>query len=148
MAFLSSLDISGSALTASRLRMDTISENLAHQATTRTSAEGEAVPYRRRMVVYQPIQDTSFKDMFQKGIDQTTARGVKVTQIVEDQTPFKPVFNPEHPDANAEGYVMMPNVDPVKESIDMMAATRAYDANITAFNAVKAMAAKALELGR
>ncbi len=145
MAFLNSLNISGSGLTATRLRMDIISENIANQSTTRTE---NGTPYRRKMVVYQPIQDNSFRAMFNQGLTQTTARGVKVTEIVEDTTDFKPVYNPEHPDANEEGYVLMPNVDPVKETIDMMAATRAYDANITAFNAVKEMATRALEIGR
>lgn len=148
MAFLSSLNISGSALTATRLQMDVISENLTHVSTTRT--ETENTPYRRKMVVYRPIGENSFRAMFSRGLNNGTVvpRGVQVTEIVEDETPFKPVYNPEHPDANDEGYVMMPNVDPVKETIDMMAATRAYDANINAFNAVKEMATRALDIGR
>jgi flagellar basal-body rod protein FlgC len=147
MAFLSSLNISGSGLTATRLRMDIISENIANQETTRTANGG---PYRRKMVVYEPIENTSFRSMMQRRMNKSSAsaRGVKVTQIVEDPTEFTPVYNPEHPDADENGYVMMPNVDPVKETIDLMAATRAYEANLTAFNAVKSMAAKALELGR
>lgn len=147
MAFLSSLDISGSALTATRLRMDVISENIAHQSTTRT--DGKGTPYRRKMVVYKPIEDNSFRAIFQRGLTSVDeANGVKVTEIVEDPTDFKPVYNPQHPDANEQGYVLMPNVDPLKETIDMMAATRAYDANITSFNAVKGMISKVLEMGR
>lgn len=145
MAFLSSLDISGSGLTASRLRMDVISENMTNQNTTRTEKGG---PYRRKMVVYEPRTDNSFESVFQNALNQGTPKGVRVTKIIEDQSDFKPVYNPEHPDANEQGYVMMPNVDPIKETIDMMAATRAYDANITVFNAVKAMAAKGLEIGK
>ncbi len=145
MAFLSSLNISGSALTAGRLRMDIISENIANQKTTRTEDGG---PYRRKMVVYQPIQDNSFRAVFERGMNGTPSRGVQVAKIVEDDREFKPVYDPEHPDADERGYVMMPNVDPIKETIDMMAAARAYDANLTAFNVVKGMAAKALELGR
>ncbi|MEG2428968.1 MAG: flagellar basal body rod protein FlgC [Oscillospiraceae bacterium] len=145
MAFLSSLDIAGSALTATRLRMDVISENIANQNTTRTEKGG---PYRRKMVVYEPRTDKGFDAVFQNALNQGDPKGVRVTKIIEDETPFKPVYRPEHPDANEQGYVMLPNVDPIKETIDMMAATRAYDANITAFNAVKTMAAKGLEIGK
>ena len=101
------------------------------------------------MVVYTPKTDNSFTAMFQNKYNSSpTPRGVQVSQIVEDDSEFTPVYNPEHPDANVDGYVLMPNVDPVKETLDMMAATRAYDANLTAFNAAKGMAMKALELGR
>lgn len=150
MAFLTSLNISGSGLTASRLRMDVISENLAHMSTTRTVDGAEvATPYRRKMVVYTPKTDNSFSAVFQNRYNAaTTPRGVQVSQIVEDDSEFTPVYNPEHPDANNDGYVLMPNVDPVQETLDMMAATRAYDANLTAFNAIKGMAVKSLELGR
>ena len=77
-----------------------------------------------------------------------SAGGVRVAEIVEDDRDFKPVYDPLHPDADVDGYVMMPNVDLVKETIDSMSASRGYDANLTAFNAVKAMATKALEIGR
>ena len=148
MGFLSSMDISGSALTASRLRMDVIAENIANAQTTRTEAGG---PYRRKMVVYQAKEaDTNFQRILgeRMGASNDAGRGVKVTEIVEDQSELNPVYDPSNPDANAEGYVMMPNVDPVKETMDMMAVTRAYEANLTAFNAVKSMALKALEMGR
>lgn len=148
MAFLNSLDISGSGLTASRLRMDVISENIANAETTRTAQGG---PYRRKMVVYQ-CNDTAptFRSMLK---DQTSGGGtvpggVKATAIVEDQTPFSEVYDPTDPDANAQGYVEKPNVDLIKETTDMMAVTRAYSANLTALDAVKEMAAKALELGK
>jgi len=147
MAFLNSLDISGSALTASRLRMDVISENIANASTTKTADGG---PYRRKMVVYEPEDQTSFRNILQTKMDSSgdTQKGVKVTKIVEDPSEFTPVYDPTNVDANAQGYVMMPNVDPIKETLDMMSVTRAYDANLTAFNAVKGMAAKALEMGR
>ncbi len=146
MAFLGSLDISGSGLTASRLRMDILSQNIANAATTRTEDGG---PYRRKMVVYEPAEQSSFKHMLQNKINETsTPKGVKVTKIVDDTSDFTPVYDPTHPDANEDGYVMMPNVNPIKETIDMMSATRAYDANITVFNAVKGMAVKALDMGR
>lgn len=149
MAFLSSLDISGSALTAERLRMDVISENMANASTTRTEAGG---PYRRKMVVFQSSEtpQNTFRDMMEKRMNGAgqVGGGVKVTQIVEDPSELTPVYDPTNPDANAQGYVMMPNVDPIKETLDMMSATRSYDANLTAFNALKQMAAKALEMGR
>lgn len=149
MAFLGSLDISGSALTAERLRMDVISENIANASTTRTENGG---PYRRKVVVMEPAaQQTSFRRMFEDKLNNSGDNGlggVKVTKIAEDPSDFTPVYDPSNPDANAQGYVMMPNVDPIKETLDMMSSTRAYDANLTAFNAVKGMAAKALEMGR
>ncbi|HEX3037477.1 MAG TPA: flagellar basal body rod protein FlgC [Oscillospiraceae bacterium] len=149
MAFLNSLSINGSALTASRLRMDVISENIANATTTRTENGG---PYRRKMVVYEPASngDNSFASMFHKSMDASTndLKGVKVASIVEDQTPFTSKYDPTNPDADAQGYVKMPNVDPVTETLDMMSVTRAYDANLTALNAVKEMASKALEIGR
>lgn len=147
MAFLSSLNISGSGLTASKLRMDVISENIANASTTKTQDGG---PYRRKMVVYEPADQTSFRHMFETKMNssQDSQKGVVVTGIVEDQSEFTPVYDPTNVDANTDGYVMMPNVDPIKETLDMMSVTRAYDANLTAFNAVKGMATKALEMGR
>lgn len=148
MAFLSSLDIAGSGLTATRLRMDVIAENMDNVKTTRTADGG---PYRRKQVVYQAMGESDFNTIFKSKLaekSQETQRGVRVVEIVEDRSDFTPVYDPEHPDANAEGYVMMPNVDPVKETLDMMVATRAYDLNLTALNGIKLMAAKALEIGR
>ena len=148
MAFLNSLDISGSALTAERLRMDIISENISNAQTTRTESGG---PYKRKMVVFQPADEGgSFKDALDSRIsgESAAAKGVKVTGIVEDDTPSTPVYDPENPDADESGYVQMPNVNIVKETIDMMSATRAYRANLTVLNAVKNMASKALEVGK
>lgn len=150
MAFLSSLDISGSGLTASRLRMDIISENIANADTTKTENGG---PYRRKEVVYESA-DTSSSSSFQNILShqlqdsESTPKGVKVAAIIEDTSDFSTVYDPTNPDADQNGYVAMPNVDPVKETLDMMSATRAYEANLTAFNAVKEMATKALEMGR
>lgn len=149
MAFLSSLDISGSALTASRLRMDVISENIANASTTRTQS-GD--PYKRKMVVYQTADgNQSFENTLKSRMEdasQAVPGGVKVAGIVEDQTPSTPVYDPSNPDADEQGYVQMPNVDPVKEIVDMMAVTRAYSANISALDAVKSMASRALEIGK
>ncbi len=146
MSFLSSFDISASGMTAERQRLDIASENIANSETTRT-ASGEA--YRRKMVVLEEVPSTSFRTRFNSLLNRTATKGgVKVTQIIEDQRDLNPVYNPDHPDANEEGYVMMPNVDLVKETVDGMAATRAYEANITAFNAMKLMAQRALDIGK
>lgn len=143
MSFLKTLNISGSGLTAQRLRMDVISENIANQDTTRTE-NGE--PYRRKMVVLS--SSNNFKNIMLKNINEYKAAGVEAVEIVEDQSEFKLIFNPEHPDADENGYVRMPNVDTLKETVDMMESYRAYQANITALNTAKQMAVKALEIGR
>ena len=136
-------------MTAQRFRLDVAAENIANIETTRTEEGG---PYRRKMVVLQAKEDT-FRDYLykaaysDKGASGTTA-GVRATAIVEDETELKAVYNPDHPDADEDGYVRMPNIDLVKEMTDSMAATRAYEANITAFNAVKLMAQRALEIGQ
>ena len=147
MAFLSSFDISASGMTAQRQRLDIAAENISNISTTRTANGG---PYRRKMVVLEEKPSTSFRSEFVSRLKKKTSSkgGVQVTQIIEDARELNPVYNPEHPDANEEGYVMMPNVDYVKETVDGMAATRAYEANITAFNAMKLMAQKALEIGK
>ena len=148
MAFLSSFDISASGLTAERQRLDIASENIANSNTTRTESGG---PYRRKMVVLQevPSTTTSFRSRFNSLLNRTASKGgVRVTEIVEDQRDLQPVYNPDHPDANEEGYVMMPNVDLVKETVDGMSATRSYEANITAFNAMKLMAQRAIDIGK
>lgn len=143
MSFFESLNISGSGLTAQRLRMDVISENIANQDATRTEEGG---PYRRKMVVLSSVNN--FKNMMLQNINEYAAGGVEVAEIVDDQSEFKLVYNPEHPDADENGYVSMPNVDTLKETVDMMEAYRAYQANVTALNTVKQMAVKALEIGR
>ncbi|HCW80823.1 MAG TPA: flagellar basal body rod protein FlgC [Ruminococcaceae bacterium] len=150
MAFLHSLDISGSGLTASRLRMDLISENIANAETTRTEHGG---PYRRKMAVYQCADSNgSFRSMLDsqaaKSSGNMPLNGVKVSSIKEDKTPFPVEYDPSSPDADARGYVQKPNVDLIKETTDMMAVTRAYNANMTAFDSVKDMAAKAIEIGK
>ncbi len=152
MVFLSSMNISASALTANRLRMDVIAENMANINTTRTE-NGEA--YRRRYVVFQQIEETDnlsrFQNVFDQKLDQYTqgvTGGVRVVEIGEDQSPFKLDYNPEHPDANEEGYVELPNVDVVHEMVDMMAAYRAYEANVTALNSFKDMATVTLQIGK
>ncbi|HOA40577.1 MAG: flagellar basal body rod protein FlgC [Halanaerobiales bacterium] len=142
----SSFNISASGMTAQRLRMDIIADNIANVETTRTA---EGTPYRRKLAVFQEKQVTSFRELLKKNKGDATARdGVQVAGIVEDPTPFKMIYNPGHPDADAEGYVAMPNVDIVSEMVDMISASRAYEANITVLNTSKNMAMRALEIGR
>ena len=161
MSFFDSFNISASGMTSQRLRMDTISQNLANVNTTRTDS-GEA--YRRKTVVFQEISSgKSFRNHLDNSLGNygsSSARasslgksiggsgGVKVTSIVEDQSPFTEVYDPTHPDANEEGYVEMPNVNSVEEMTNLISANRSYEANITAFNATKGMATKALDIGR
>lgn len=148
MAFLSSMNIVGSGLTAQQLRLDVISENITNQNTTRTENGG---PYRRKMVVLETEGELSpFQQVLAKARGEAvpTAGGVQVTGIVEDPSDFKLVYDPTNPDANADGYVEMPNVDLVKEMADAMAASQAYSANVTAFNVLKQVAAKGLEIGK
>lgn len=150
MTLSSSFGISASALTAQRLRMDVVSSNIANAETTRASVvDGKASPYRRKMVVLTPNQ-TDFSSMLQSQMSgkATVGNGVRVKAIEEDSAPFKPVYNPTHPDANVDGYVLMPNVDITKEMVDMISASRSYEANVTALNASKSMISKALEIGR
>ncbi|MCG7382566.1 flagellar basal body rod protein FlgC [Paenibacillus sp. ACRRY] len=149
MNISNSFSISSSALTAQRLRMDVISSNIANAETTRASvSNGEAVPYKRKMVVLEPNK-TSFSSILQNQMgNKASGEGVRVSEIREDQSPLKPVYDPSHPDANAEGYVYMPNVDIAKEMVDMISASRSYEANVTALNSTKAMITKALEIGR
>jgi flagellar basal-body rod protein FlgC len=145
MDFLSSLNISGSGLTAQKLRMDVISQNIANAEVTRTE---NGTPYRRKMVVLSSINGgSSFRDELNKATKVKT-NGVQVQSVVEDPAPLVPVYNPNHPDANEEGYVMLPNVNTAQEMIDMLGTSRAYEANVTAFNATKSMVMKALEIGR
>lgn len=155
MAFLSSMNITGSGLTAQQLRLDVIAENVANINTTRV--EGGDGPYQRKMVVMEAENGRdSFRSILARAAGNVPAAtgelsengGVQVTQIVADTSPFKLQYDPSHPDANAEGYVEMPNVDLVKEITDAMAATQAFSANVTAFNTLKTVATRALDIGK
>ncbi|TQS75563.1 flagellar basal body rod protein FlgC [Ornithinibacillus gellani] len=150
MSIFNAINASGSALTAQRLRMDVISSNIANADSTRATVNeaGEFEPYRRKLVHMKPINGQSFRSALQQASSGNAAEGVRVSKIVEDEEPFKLVFNPNHPDADESGYVQMPNVDPLKEMVDLMGATRSYEANITALNASKSMLMKALEIGK
>jgi flagellar basal-body rod protein FlgC len=149
MRLFQSIVTSATGLTAERLRMDIIAGNIANAKTTRTGrveANGDQIPYRRKLPVYaERSPASSFQDIL--GKEMAAGNGVDVQAIVEDQSDFKLEYNPHHPDANAEGYVRMPNVDTVVEMVDLISASRAYEANVAAINAAKAMAMKALEIG-
>lgn len=135
MGLFDALNTAASALTAQRLRMDVIASNLANASTTRTD-KGEA--YRREMVVFESRPSDRPAGM--------PTHGVRVAGILEDESPFKMVYDPEHPDANDDGYVAFPNVNPVTEMTDMISATRSYEANVTVIQAIKGAASKALEI--
>ncbi len=160
MAFLSSINIIGSGLTAQQLRLDVISENVTNMHTTRT--EGGEGAYRRKVV---RMESETGKDGFRMAMARAAgadgehihtvsnrgfenAGGVRVTEILEDDTPNPIVYDPTHPDANEEGYLEMPNVTLVKEVTDAMAASQAYSADVTAFNTLKQVIARGLDIGR
>lgn len=147
MDLFKSLGISASGLSAERLRLDVISSNIANANSTRTVKGG---PYRRRVALLAP-QSTpeSFKNILQNSLKNNLPySGVKVAGIVEDSSPLKRVYDPQHPDASADGYVEYPNVDVMKEMVELITASRSYEANVTALNATKNMFLKTLEIGR
>jgi flagellar basal-body rod protein FlgC len=146
MSIFQPLNISASALTAQRLKLDVISSNIANATTTRGEfVDGKWIPYRRKHVEIMARGQTSFQNMLSQEME---LKGVRVSRITEDKTPFKEVYEPDHPDANENGYVLMPNVDVTKEMVDLLTASRAYEANVTAFNTGKTMTLKALEIGK
>lgn len=152
MTLFTGMNTTASALTAQRLRMDVISSNMANVDTTRGKmVDGEWQPYQRKSVVMMPKgnQFSSFLNQAMNTRDGHSLGGVQVSGIKEDeQTPFKMVYDPEHPDADDEGYVRLSNVDPLREMVDLISATRSYEANVTVFNANKAMLMKSLEIGK
>jgi flagellar basal-body rod protein FlgC len=146
MDFFSSMRVSASGLDAQTKRMNTISSNIANAETTRGASGGG--PYRRKDPVLSAETDReSFGEILQNALDENI-QGVSVVGVAEDERPPRMVYNPHHPDANAEGYVAMPNVNPVEEMANMISAQRSYEANVTAMGAAKQMAQKALEIGR
>jgi flagellar basal-body rod protein FlgC len=145
MDFLTALKISSSALDAQRIRMDVISSNLANINTTRTPEGG---PYRRRDVVFasQPVADT-FGEVLNSELEKKLQR-VEIVDITVDPGPPRVVYDPRHPDANALGYIGMPDINVMEEMVNILSATRSYEANVAAVNATKSMVNKALEIGR
>lgn len=140
------MDVSASALSAERLRMDVIANNVANANTTRGPDGG---PYRRKEVVFQPRADFDrilwlniprFQESSGAGL------GVRVRGVIEDARPFRRVYDPGHPDANSDGYVLYPNFNVVEEMVDMISATRAYQANMSVIQSAKDMALQSLNL--
>ncbi len=144
MNFLDSLAISASGLSAQRLRMNLISSNMANVNTTRTES---GQPYRRKDAVFKAVLQDRFNDPASAGPDGATG-GVDVAGIVEDQKPFIEKYDPGHPDADQNGVVRMPNINIVEEMVNMISASRSFEANATAVRATKEMAGLALEIGR
>jgi flagellar basal-body rod protein FlgC len=152
----SAFRIAASGLTAQRLRMDIVANNVANAETTRTEAGG---PYKRQQVVFAADQEDTFASRLipanqttalplNENTSETRMAGVRVETILTDDSPGNRVYDPEHPDADADGFVTYPNVNLATEMTDMLSATRSYEANVTVFNALKGMALKALDIGR
>ncbi len=145
MDFMTAFDISASGLAADRTRINTISMNLANAKTTRTPLGG---PYRRRSVVQQTADlDDPFSVHMRSALDRSV-KGVRVMAVTMDNRPFKRVYEPGNPDANAEGYVMYPDINVVEEMANLMTAQRNFEANVTTVDAIKGMYVKALEIGK
>jgi len=147
MSIFNSINISASGLTAQRLRMDIVTKNIANANTTRTT---NGTPYRRQVAIFKSKDNNmSFSEHLRRSNGQTSnLTGVEVAAIQNDSSPYKKIYEPGHPDADETGYVLMPNVDIVTEMANMISATRAYEANVTALNGTKSMALKALEIGK
>ena len=152
MSLFGALDISASGLSAERMRMDVTAENLANAQTTRGPNGG---PYRRKEVVLQTVEGGGFQSALQSAVgsmpgsrSSQQAGGVQVAGIAEDPSQPRMVYDPGHPDANGQGYVSLPNVNPVTEMVDLISASRAYEANVTAMQTAKTMFTKTFELLR
>lgn len=145
------LQVAASGLSTQRMRLNVVANNIANANTTRTEGEGA---YRRRQVVVRAKEGTSLPRLFDVGIvggegmPESSLAGVEVARIVVDDRPGPRVYEPDHPDADEEGYVEYPNVDVVTEMTDMLSATRSYQANVTVIDAIKQTLLKALEIGR
>lgn len=147
MSLFTSFDINASGLTAERYRMDIISQNIANANTTRTE---DGTPYRRKVVTFaEKEKQTPFSRVLNDARDQYSGKGVRVDSVQEDKwTEMKMVYDPSHPDADENGYVLYPNVNIVTEMTNMIDASRAYEANATAFSASKSIALKGLEMAQ
>jgi len=145
MDFFDALNTSSAALSAQRLRMNLISGNLANVGTTRTQQGG---PYRRKEAVFaaQPVEQSFKRILADRRKDNLST--VQVAAVIEDQNPPVMKYDPQHPDADEKGYVAMPNINLMEEMVNMISATRSYEANVTALQAAKDMALNALEIGR
>jgi flagellar basal-body rod protein FlgC len=151
MSFFNTMNISATGLTAQRLRMDIIAENMANVNTTRTADGG---PYKRKTVLFEEIRDNDpfsivFNNIFGNGgsVPAPQGMGVRVTNIVEDESPGLLTYDPTHPDANEEGYVRLPNVNVVEEMVNMIVASRSYEANLSAMGVARTLTQRTLEIG-
>jgi len=143
---LSSMHISAAGMSAQRTRMDIVSENIANAESTRTENGG---PYKRRQVVFQAVEpQQQFSNIFNSAFQSDKHQSVKAAYIAQDNRPFREVYDPSHPDADSNGVVKMPNVNPVQEMVDMNGAARSFEANVTTMEASKRMFLKSLELLR
>ena len=146
MGLFQSFNISASGMTAERFRFDTIAQNIANVNTTRTE---DGTPYRRKIVTFQEKTVTPFSTYYSSSKARGVGNGVKVTSVKEDmETDFIMEYDPSHPDADENGYVSYPNVNTVTEMTNLIDATRAYEANTTAFEASKSMARTGLSIGK
>jgi flagellar basal-body rod protein FlgC len=146
MGLFQAFNISASGMTAERFRTDIIAENIANVNTTSTESGG---PYRRKIVTFQERGVTSFSQMYSASKNKAVGNGVKVTSVKEDtETDFVMEYDPSNPDADENGYVSYPNVNTVTEMTNLIDATRAYEANATAFEASKSMAQTGLSIGQ
>jgi len=152
LTLLTAMDTSASGLKVQRYRMNLIAENLANVHTTHTD---NGQPYRRKELLVASSASNAFSDAVNAALARYAPnhatngylQGVRITGVIEDTSPFREVYDPGHPDADQNGMVRLPNVNPMIEMVNMMSATRAYESNITAINAAKRMAEKALEIG-
>lgn len=147
MSLLSALNIAASGLTAQRQRMEVISSNLANANTTRTEEGGG--PYRRKDLLFESQAiSQSFSSALTGALEDETAKGVRVVGVYEDDAPFIRRYDPGHQDADEEGYVLMPNVNPITEMVNLISATRSFEAGAQSMSAIKEIAQKSLELGK
>jgi len=145
-SLFSAMNISAGGMSAQRSRMDIVAENIANAESTHTAKGG---PYRRRQVIFQTVEvKNQFNRIFDSSFKGQGPNSVKVASIIEDSRPFREIYDPSHPDANANGMVRLPNVNTVEEMVDMQSASRSFEANVTTMEAAKRMFQKSLELLR
>lgn len=139
--------ISGSGMAAQKSRMSVVSGNLANSETSRTAEGG---PYRRRDVIFQatPAGGDFADELRDMALGRDGAQGVEVVGVKQSNRPPRLLFDPNHPDANSDGYVALPDINPMEEMVDMLSAVRSYEANLSTFNATKSLIRKILDLGR
>jgi flagellar basal-body rod protein FlgC len=139
MNLISGIDVSASALTAQKTRLDVVAQNIANAQTTRTASGG---PYQRQVVSFET------ELLRNQGIAGASLQSVRVAQVTTDRSPGQQVYNPQHPDASADGMVMMPNVNLSQEMVDLITASRTYEANLSVVKSARQMAMRTLDIGK